>query len=192
MESSEQIEVRSQMLEVGGKRCPRCEETLPLSDFGVCRARKDGLNLYCMLCIRQKIALSRQALREYKKVHGPRKGDVHRSFGTLNLDSNMSLRRVARVLRKLSPADRVLKAIELGAHRQRDIVKVTRLSRDEVCDALADLLLWSRKIRTQTVRHERMYFANEAAAVVKQKEVAPSFSAIPQLMTGRVRGLHEP
>ena len=29
---------------------------------------KDGLNLYCKRCIRQKIALSRQALREYKKA----------------------------------------------------------------------------------------------------------------------------
>ena len=25
------------------KRCPRCEESLPLSEFGICRARKDGL-----------------------------------------------------------------------------------------------------------------------------------------------------
>jgi hypothetical protein len=50
------------------KRCPRCEESLPLSEYGVCRARKDGLNLYCKRCIRQKIALSRQALREYKSA----------------------------------------------------------------------------------------------------------------------------
>src|ERR1700724_3161030 len=50
------------------KRCPRCEESLSLSEFGVCRARKDGLNLYCKRCIRQKIAQSRQALREYKNA----------------------------------------------------------------------------------------------------------------------------
>src|SRR5207302_4250050 len=50
------------------KRCSRCEESLPVIEFGVCRARKDGLNLYCKRCIRQKIAHSRQALREYKNA----------------------------------------------------------------------------------------------------------------------------
>src|SRR5438093_11208333 len=29
------------------KRCPRCEQSLPISQFGVCRAGKDGLNVYC-------------------------------------------------------------------------------------------------------------------------------------------------
>lgn len=32
------------------KRCPRCKETKPLSDFGVDRRNKDGHNLYCKLC----------------------------------------------------------------------------------------------------------------------------------------------
>src|SRR5947208_1960404 len=63
------------------KTCPRCEESLPLSEFGICRARKDGLNLYCKRCIRQKIALSRAALREYKNArvkHGASSTDRSR------------------------------------------------------------------------------------------------------------------
>src|SRR6266849_5896015 len=89
------------------KRCPRCEELLPLSEFGVCRARKDGLNLYCKRCIRQKIALSRQALREYKKArvkHGST-APSDRSRLTIAAKSSFSSRRIARMLRKLSPAD---------------------------------------------------------------------------------------
>ena len=66
------------------------------------------------------------------------------------------------MLRKLSPADRVREAIRCGAHTQKEIAQVTKLPKDEVCDALANLLLWTREIRTQIVRHQRMYFVNEA------------------------------
>ena len=48
------------------KACPICSELLPLSEFGICRARKDGRNLYCKVCIRRKVTDSRRALREYK------------------------------------------------------------------------------------------------------------------------------
>ena len=176
------------------KKCPRCEESLPLSEFGVCRARKDGLNLYCKRCIRQKIALSRQALREYKKArvkHGSSSTD--RSRLTINSKSVFSSRRIVRMLRKLSPADRVREAIRCGAHTQKEIALVTKLPKDEVCDALANLLLWTREIRTQIVRHQRMYFVNEALeeltkseAVAKRKRsLNPSFSSVGELMPGR-------
>lgn len=33
------------------KRCPRCKETKPTTEFGVCRSRKDGLQSYCRECI---------------------------------------------------------------------------------------------------------------------------------------------
>src|SRR5437763_16447688 len=90
------------------KTCPRCEESLPISEFGVCRARKDGLNLYCKRCIRQKIALSRQALREYKSARSKHSGSsATKSRVALDSKAGFSPRRIARMLRKLSPADRV-------------------------------------------------------------------------------------
>jgi len=176
------------------KKCPRCEESLPLSEFGVCRARKDGLNLYCKRCIRQKIALSRQALREYKKArvkHGTSSTEPSRL--TINSKSVFSSRRIARMLRKLSPADRVREAIRCGAHTQKEIALVTKLPKDEVCDALANLLLWTREIRTQIVRHQRMYFVNEALEELARSQVTakrkrslnPSFSSVGELMPGR-------
>ena len=182
----------AEVSEIELKRCPRCEESLPLSEFGVCRARKDGLNLYCKRCIRQKIALSRQALREYKKARGKHGSSINSDSDQLPLDNKTSLssRRIARMLRKLSPADRVREAIRCGAHTQKEIAQVTKLPKDEVCDALANLLLWTREIRTQVVRHQRMYFVNEeieglSRATVKRKRLNPSFSSVGVLMPGR-------
>jgi hypothetical protein len=185
------VTLLAEVSEIELKRCPRCEESLPLSEFGVCRARKDGLNLYCKRCIRQKIALSRQALREYKKARG-KHGSSISSDTRVALDSKTSLssRRIARMLRKLSPADRVREAIRCGAHTQKEIAQVTKLPKDEVCDALANLLLWTREIRTQIVRHQRMYFVNEeieglARVPAKRKRLNPSFSSVGVLMPGR-------
>jgi hypothetical protein len=184
----------AQVSEIELKRCPRCEESLPLSEFGVCRARKDGLNLYCKRCIRQKIALSRQALREYKKARVKHGGTTTAQKGAVSLDGKtaFSSKRIARMLRKLSPADRVREAIRCGAHTQKEIAAVTKLPKDEVCDALANLLLWTREIRTQIVRHQRMYFVNEALEELVQAQGAkrnrslnPSFASVGVLMPGR-------
>jgi len=192
------VTLLAEVIEIELKRCPRCEESLPLSEFGVCRARKDGLNLYCKRCIRQKIAMSRQALREYKKARGKHNatGSDHSRL-TLDNKTTLSSRRIARMLRKLSPEDRVREAIRCGAHTQKEIVQVTKLPKDEVCDALANLLLWTREIRTQIVRHQRMYFINEdmellakaQAAQQRSRSLNPSFSSVGVLMPGRKPGV---
>jgi hypothetical protein len=174
------------------KRCPRCEEALPLSEYGVCRARKDGLNLYCKRCIRQKIALSRQALREYKSARNKHVGGATKTRITLDSKAGFSPRRIARMLRKLSPADRVREAIRCGAETQTEIAQVTKLPKDEVCDALANLLLWTREIRTQIVNHQRKYFINEpmqelqkSSEIKPKRGLTPSFSSVGVLMPGR-------
>ena len=179
------------------KRCPRCEESLSLSEFGVCRARKDGLNLYCKRCIRQKIAQSRQALREYKNARIKHGSTVMPETSRVAIDamSGFSPRRIARMLRKLSPADRVREAIRCGAETQTEIAQVTRLPKDEVCDALANLLLWTREIRTQVINNTRRYFVNEPSEVLtkardavaerRKRGLNPSFSSVSVLMPGR-------
>lgn len=178
------------------KRCPRCEVSLSLSEFGVCRARKDGLNLYCKSCIRQKIAQSRQALREYKNARIKHGSSAEPKAARLTIDpkSGFSPRRIARMLRKLSPADRVREAIRCGAETQTEIAQVTKLPKDEVCDALANLLLWTREIRTQVINNTRRYFVNDATDEKSKEEgsydkrklgLNPSFSSVGVLMPGR-------
>jgi hypothetical protein len=186
------VTLLAEVTEIELKRCPRCEEPLPLSEFGVCRARKDGLNLYCKRCIRQKISLSRQALREYKKIRGKHSSSTDADHARVTLDNKtaLSARRFARMLRKLSPEDRVREAIRSGAHTQKELVQVTKLAKDEVCDALANLLLWTREIRTEIIDHTRQYFVNEAldglAKEAKRKRTLnPSFSSVGMLMPGR-------
>ena len=170
------------------KDCPICAQALPVSEFGICRARKDGRNLYCKSCIRKKVTESRQVLREYKSA---RKRYV--SQQTLEDSSSQSL---SRLLSKLSPIERVREAIKNGAKTHKEIRIGAKLGDDEVGDALANLLLWTHEIRTEVVDNTRMYFINEAVEAVtvqiespklprRKPDVPSSFSALQGLMPGR-------
>ena len=136
------------------KQCPRCELWLPVSEFGVSRARKDGLNLYDRTCINQKIKLHRQRLREYK---GTRKLLTRKQSSP-----RLSSRRVARMLRTLPPVDQVKEAIHGGADTQAAIARVTKLAKDEVGEHIATMLLWDFSIRTEVIDDVRRYFINES------------------------------
>jgi hypothetical protein len=183
--------------DISGKTCPICSQQLPLSEFGVCRARKDGRNLYCKSCIRKKVTDSRRALKEYRSA---RKRYVnqplaeHSETSSLGGDSPPSTN-YTRLLTKLSPVERVREAIRKGARTQKEIAQETRLGKDEIGDAIANLLLWTREIKTQIVDNNRLYFINEAAelpiredtfSIPRRKGDMPSsFSALQGLMPGR-------
>jgi hypothetical protein len=180
-----------------GKHCPICSQQLPLSEFGVCRARKDGRNLYCKSCIRKKVTDSRRALKEYRSA---RKRYVSQPLldtadALLNESGNASTM-FPRVLSKLSPIERVREAIKKGARSQKEIAQQTRLGKDEIGDAIANLLLWTREIRTQTVGNTRLYFISEATEALqaseetsnlpqRKRDVPSSFSALHGLMPGK-------
>jgi len=180
-----------------GKHCPICSQQLPLAEFGVCRARKDGRNLYCKSCIRKKVTDSRRALKEYRSA---RKRYVSQPLldtadALLNESGNASTM-FPRVLSKLSPIERVREAIKKGARTQKEIAQQTRLGKDEIGDAIANLLLWTREIRTQTVGNTRLYFISEATEALqasqetsnlpqRKRDVPSSFSALHGLMPGK-------
>src|SRR5690242_963641 len=178
------------------KHCPICTNELPISEFGICRARKDGRNLYCKSCIRQKVTQSRRALKEYKSA---RKKYITQQVEIAELltgDAPSSHGHyAAKAMSKLSPVERVRDAIRRGSRTQREIAQETKLGKDEIGDALANLLLWTHEIRTQVVDNTRLYFLNDTAETVtlddeprlpaRKRDVPSSFSSLQGLMPGR-------
>lgn len=131
------------------KHCPICTNDLPVSEFGICRARKDGRNLYCKSCIREKVTKSRRALKEYKLARKKYEADLKQGL----------IERVEPV-RKLSPHEKVLDAIKRGYRTQLAIKAEAKLSSDEIGDQLCNLLLWTHEIKSQLVDGERIYLLN--------------------------------
>jgi hypothetical protein len=96
---------------------------------------------------------------------------------------------------KLSPVDRVRDAIRRGARTQKEIAQDTKMGKDEIGDALANLLLWTREIRTGVVDNTRVYFINDSSesAVTedspkiprRKRDVPSSFSCLQGLMPGK-------
>lgn len=176
------------------KHCPICSQDLPISEFGICRARKDGRNLYCKSCIRQKVTQSRRALKEYKSA---RKRYISQQIEMTDMvaGDTASAHYPSKSVSKLSPVERVRDAIRKGSRTQREIAQETKLGKDEIGDALANLLLWTHEIRTQVVGNTRLYFLNEAdepatvndgpALPARKRDVPSSFSCLQGLMPGR-------
>jgi hypothetical protein len=175
------------------KICPICLKELRIGEFGVCRARKDGRNLYCKGCIRKKVTDSRRALKEYRSARKRYVGQPLVEGGLLP-DGEPS-GNYPRILSKLSPVERVREAIKKGARTQKEISQETRLGKDEIGDALANLLLWTREIKTEMVDNIRVYSLNESAPAAlreetpnvpqRKRDVPSSFSALQGLMPGR-------
>lgn len=188
------------------KHCPICSRVLPLSEFGICRARKDGRNLYCRGCIRKKVTDSRRALKEYKSIRDQyptsrvSETEVPRETGDPDRELSPGQHHyVTRQLNRMTPAERVREAIRKGARTQKEIAQRTRLGKDEIGDALANLLLWTREIRTEVVNNARRYLINDVAPdpvfgdderylpslPPRKHDVPSSFSALPDLMPGK-------
>jgi hypothetical protein len=188
----------------GTKLCPRCNLDLQLSEFGISRARKDGLNIYCKGCNRDRTNASRQAARErrarLKDIRDGSGADVAEHYVTPRqpVSGNAARTFLGRSLNMLSPAERIKEAIRLGPKTQKQLLEETKLSKDEIGEALADLILWTHEIRTMVSGETRLYFLNEQArpnSAESQSELDPSrfdtdlssFSSLHLLMPGQVK-----
>jgi len=160
------------------KHCPICNEDLPMVSFGICRARQDGRNLYCMSCIREKVTASRRKLKEYKQI---RKTILQSKIKT-------QLEVPIRIVEREYPIDRVRNAIRSGFNTQGLICRETKLPKDIVTDLIADLLLWKKEIRSELSGETRIYFLVEekpAPVVQRKPSVLGGFSSVCALMPGK-------
>lgn len=165
------------------KHCPICTQDLPVGAFGFCRARKDGRNLYCKSCIREKVNTSRRNLKEYK---GARK-----RFLEARIEAQLEV--PIRILEREYPIDKVRNAIRSGFNTQKLICRETKLAKDVVTDLIADLLLWKREIKSVMVGETRIYFFVEQSEPLPIPERKPAVLApyheIEELMPGRKRAV---
>jgi hypothetical protein len=164
------------------KLCPThapAPTSLPLSEFGIARARKDGRNLYCMACLRKKVAVARRVRKEYRATR-KRYGRPTNSIATYEPGTERS----PVPPRRFSDVERVKVAIHQGWRTQKEIRRAAnlgadetaRLGEDEVGLAIASLLLWTREIKSRIVGDTRHYFINNQESGVGSQE---SDSALP-------------
>ena len=171
--------------------CPLCPASIglqPASAFGVCRQRKDGKNLYCKVCIRKKLKDQRRTAKEYRSRR-PVAEPLTEQLGELAAPIFTLLQK------KLSPVERVKAAIRKGAVTQKEIRKATGIGEDEVGAALAELLLWTREIRSVVVGQTRHYVMNDASVLPlretalgipeRKADVQATFSQMKGLMPGK-------
>ncbi|HET9525361.1 MAG TPA: hypothetical protein VFO99_04300 [Pyrinomonadaceae bacterium] len=138
---------------------------------------------------------SRRALKEYKSARKRYISQQVEISELLNGDSSNGTHYTAKSLSKLSPVERVRDAIRRGSRTQREIAQETKLGKDEIGDALANLLLWTHEIRTQVIDNTRVYFLNDAAEPAaleedlrlpaRKRDMPSSFSCLQGLMPGR-------
>lgn len=150
------------------KRCPRCEGSYPLSEFGICRARKDGLNLYCKPCIRQKINAGRQDLREMRDARRTAIKTEHSQRQPVTPDRSRLRDRPKsssgphRISLKFSPGRRVIEALKWGPLQFNALAYAARMSRADLSDVLPTVMLWpaekSEKVHSKNDTGPRVYF----------------------------------
>lgn len=177
------------------KKCPLCPSTKgeqPIDNFGICRARKDGRNLYCTSCIRKKVTASRTALREYKKQQKARKA--------ARLESGKAAPGQPPVqvhIPGMSPlANNVVLAILNGATTRKEIEGALREAKQTpagitsptaqglIGDAIAELTLGNTRYLWMDgpVRHERF----SISPPVDVEEIAPAVWTPPDPVKPRV------
>lgn len=146
--------------------CPICKKDLPESAFGVCRDRKTGRNLYDKECIRAKRNAQRRDLRKYK--------ELCKKLQAQGIKYRVEAYEPKKVV-KPAPVELVREAIRKGARTQREIGSETKLRKDQIGDSLAQLLLWSKEIKSEVIDGTRVYLLNNSGA----KEVRTYKPAIP-------------
>jgi hypothetical protein len=151
------------------KQCPRCERNLTTSDFGVCRARKDGLNLYCKRCIREKTTAQRVAMCEWRAKQAAKLKERREQAQPEKRPQPAPRLARSPMPLTMAPADRVVASLQqYGPLRFRELRSCARVSDDELSDLLPSLMLWeadpTKKVHSKNGTGPRVYFLEGCGA----------------------------
>lgn len=144
------------------KVCPLCPKEVgpqPIDNFGLCRSRRDGRNLYCSVHARQQVYAYRQRLRERKQQTVRVRAEVDH----LSLIEPERKPLVLWTAKPLTPVERVLEAIKRNKHTRVEIKNETKLHWDSVCDALAILNCEQGVIRFERRNGDAYFFLKKIA-----------------------------
>lgn len=119
--------------------CPDCKKPKPLKAFGVNKARKDGIHLYCKHCANEQTLERRELIKAMRAAN--------------------KAARIKAKLQEHEPEQRVLFAIKEGARTQTQIKTKAKVYDEQLGLALVQLMLVDKKVisRVNGV-DEREYF----------------------------------
>jgi hypothetical protein len=171
------------------KHCPRCEASKPLSAFGIHRARKDGLNLYCKRCIRGKMTESREQRRQWISSH-PEGTPIPRRTEIVADARRHALR--ARLVRTLSHPERIVASLKaFGPQTFKQLRYSARIQVDDLSEALIHVV--GHEVISRNGTGPRIYFLKPAPKPIaplseRLKEPPLSFASIGGIMQPRTCG----
>jgi hypothetical protein len=185
------------------KMCPRCSKLLPVTEFGVNRARAliDGLNCYCKTCVNEMVTARRKRLKEKAAIQpGCREALTlkHRIVEAVESGARTQTE-IALAIGGFSPELRV--ALDSGSLRTRLLkdecgVRLTQselrwqalLITDELGNALASLLL-TRGIRSTTTENGARVYLPKLKIIGGSRTPQMSLFQLTNQFGPKVRGL---
>nr|WP_138958697.1 endonuclease VII domain-containing protein [Streptomyces sp. YIM 121038] len=137
------------------KRCPRCEESLPVSAFGRHKGRDDGLQDYCKVCAREYAKQwdqrKRRERRELKNPAVPT--GCKRCHGCDEVKPHSEWHRNANASDGLSSRCKACRAIEDREAHLKSKYGLTEAQRDEMIAAQRGLCVICLKAPAEHVDH---------------------------------------
>ena len=132
--------------------CPMCDAMIPITEFGISRARKDGLNRYCRPHTRQQVYEFRQRHKGYRQAEWQRKNAALTAARQNSVEPEPAL--------PPSTTDLVFEFLQQhGEATQKQIHNSTKLALGAIDIALTELLITRRVISTRALSdHTRIYF----------------------------------
>lgn len=136
------------------KHCPRCNTPKARDEFGISHGRKDGRNIYCKACNRDRTNKSRAEARERRALRIQTK----HNRGVAIPQPEPQPEPAQPPQGKLTNEERVLGAIRKGFTTYPAIQASTGIYSDELGIALAELISHQKKVGSISRGDERVYY----------------------------------